>query len=195
MSAPIELPVSEVVQALEERLPALIGHDVRAPLIRARLADALRDEDVPPPTPRELEPLYAALDPEGWRRLALLVGLLDVEPIREECGVAVASELDVLAWVKAAFVGLAAELRLHTLELLARSPHRREELARLWLLRQGIAVAGESSEESMAALDRLDYARLLNEAERARESAKERTEYLRKLQEKADRMLAPRGKW
>jgi hypothetical protein len=47
----------------------------------------------------------------------------------------------------------------------------------------------------MAALDRLDYARLLNEAERARESAKERTEYLRKLQEKADRMLAPRGKW
>lgn len=195
MTGPLELPVGAVIARFEHAIPRLAADPVRAPLVRARLADALRRGFVPPPLPSELEPAYARLDDQGWRRLALFVDALDDAAIHEAFLRASTVEPDLAAWVGDAFVELAHQRPLHTLSLLARSEHRREEMARTWLLRLGVAIEGESVAESLERLDRLDYARVLSDLERAKAGAEERAAYVLKLQEKADQLLRPRGKW
>src|SRR5208283_4064709 len=99
-----------------------------------------------------------------------------------------------VAQVKEAFVGLALATPLLTMTLLRQSPLRVEEFARHFLARLGTAVSGETAAQSRERLERLDYGRLLAEAERAKVSAEERMEYLRQLQEDQARR-ARRGKW
>jgi Flp pilus assembly protein TadD len=82
-----------------------------------------------------------------------------------------------------------------TLELLRQSSLRVEEFARHFLARLEAAVASETVAQSRARLQRLDYAQLLAEAERAKVSAEERVAYLRKLQQKQEQLLSRRGKW
>jgi hypothetical protein len=96
--------------------------------------------------------------------------------------------------IRTAFVGLARELPLLTMELLRQSELRIEEFARNFIARLGATVAGETPQQSRDRLHRLDYARLLEEAEQAKVSAEERMEYIRKLQEEQDKKTR-RGKW
>lgn len=194
MSAPLELPVDAVIARFEQAIPRLAAGPVRAPLVRARLADAIRLGFLPPPLPSELDVACAALDDQGWRRLALFVDALEERAVHEAFLRAATVEEALDAWVRDAFLQLAGQRPLHTLELLSRSEHRREELARTWLLRMGVAIAGETVEESLERLDRLDYARVLSDLEQAKAGAEERAAYVRKLQEKADELLRPRGK-
>jgi hypothetical protein len=60
----------------------------------------------------------------------------------------------------------------------------------------GIAIAGETAAQSAGALQRLDYERLLAQAEQARQAAEGRLAQLQQAQDEDDRARSPRrGKW
>lgn len=163
-------------------------------LVRARLADGCRDSVLDPPVPEELDARVAGLDDEGWRRLAVLAGALDLPDVQTVvAGLAAARPAGEL--LEAGFIGVARETPLLTLDLLGRSQLRVEELARRLLAGLGATVQGESVKASRDRLNRLDYARLLAEAERAREAAAGRLEELKKLQDEQEQNRPRRGKW
>jgi len=213
---------------LQARLTGLVTRWAgRAPdpdLVRARLADGLRDAGLRPVTPDQFDALAGELDDETWRRLAVLAGALDQEDVRAAlpelakvrppaellaqgfAGAldpkAVRAELEELAksrppayLLALSFVGVARTTPLLTLDVLGRSPLRVEELARRLLAGLGLAVRGETAKTSRERLERLDYGRLLAEAERAREAAADRMEKLHKLQDEQEMNRTRRGKW
>jgi hypothetical protein len=163
-------------------------------LTRARLADHCRDAGLIPVLPEEFDRAIEGLDPEGQRRLTLLVALLELESVRAVVAQHAAS-WPVLQLVTVAFTGLARDTPLLTLEILAQSEQRVEELARRFLAAIRSAVIGETAEESKKRLYKLDYARLLGEAEKARTAAADRAERLRQLQEQQEQRRGQRGKW
>jgi hypothetical protein len=192
----VDLSLPALRELFADAAGRLEGKAVEAELVRARLADRYRDAGLEPPLPEEFDALVRDLDGEGWRRLALAAGALDLEEVREALPRLLApSPGGVREQVEAAFVGLARATELLTMELLRQSPLRVEEFARHFLARLGAAVAGETVPQSRERLHRLDYGRLLAEAERAKLSAQERMEYLRKLQEEEDAQRPRRGKW
>jgi hypothetical protein len=129
------------------------------------------------------------LDAEGRGRFALAVALLDEPEVRSRAAALFAA---LRPSVGPVVVDLAYRTAPVTLELVRESPLRAEEFCRHLIAHLGAGVRGESAEESARQLERLDYGRLLAEAERAKMSAADRLEYLRKLQaERAPR----RGKW
>jgi hypothetical protein len=190
-SSGVDLP------GLQARLAGLVtrwaGRQPDPDLIRARLADGLRQAEVSPPTPQECDPLFQGFDDEGWRRLAVLAGALDQEDVRAALP-ELARQRPPAELFALGFAGVARGTPLLTLDLLARGPLRVEELARRLLAGLGLAVRGESERVSRERLERLDYGRLLAEAERAREAAADRVEKLRKLQEMQE-LKRRRGKW
>jgi hypothetical protein len=94
----------------------------------------------------------------------------------------------MLAVVRAKHLLIMAVLRMSALRL--------EELARAWLAALGIGIAGEDAARSLAALQRLDYERLLAQVEQARQAAEGRMAQLQEAQDEDDRARAPRrGKW
>lgn len=161
-------------------------------LTRARLADGCRDAGVAPVLPEEFDEATAQLDGEAWRRLAVLVGVLDLAPVRAALPQLPAGRSGVEA--VAAFVGVAGNTPLLTIEVLEQSELRVEELARRLLTGLGAAVTGEAAGESKAKLHRLDYGRLLAEAEQARAAAAERAARLKKLQDEQEQRRTRRGK-
>jgi hypothetical protein len=188
------LDLAPLCEALARRRPALERKDVEPVLMRARLADFQRDHGLEPLPPESFLTLCEGLDAEGWRRLALVTSALEEAPV----GTAVASlakAQGVEQQVREGFASFAREARLLTLELLGQSPLRLEELARRWAASLGAGLQGESDEESAQRLARLDYAKLLAEAERAKKAAEARQEKLKKLREAQDAKLSPRGKW
>ncbi|MEM9073380.1 MAG: hypothetical protein AAGE52_33050 [Myxococcota bacterium] len=183
----LQLPLKAVIHVLRGSLPRAQHESVDAALYRARFCDALRDRRMVVPSPQELDHAESSMDPASWRRLATVTSAIEDEAIGE--AVSIAARLDEdpsRVWFEG-FVGFAAGMDLHPLELLRESSHRLEEYARTWLLRVGVGVAGESSDQSIERLTRLDYARLLAEAERARDAATRRLSDLRRLQAKAER--------
>lgn len=183
--APVQAKLAQAVRAASEP-------DVD--LIRARLADHLRDAGLVPMLPEHFDGAAEGLKAEGHRRLALLVSLLELEPVRAVVAHnATASAVESV--VSAAFIAVARATHLLTLDVLGQSEQRVEELARRFILALRASVSGESPEESKKRLHKLDYARLLDEAEKAREAAAERAERLRQLQEQQEQRRGRRGKW
>lgn len=177
-------------------VPRLEGKSVEPDLVRAQLADRYRDAGLEPILPEDFDALVLKLDAEGWRRLALAASALDLEPVRTVLPRLLSLPAEgVINQVQNGFVGLAEATPLLTMELLRQSPLRVEEFARHFLARLGAAVAGETVEQSKDRLTRLDYARLLAEAERAKLSGEERLAYLRALQEEQEASRPRRGKW
>jgi hypothetical protein len=176
---------------LAEALARSAGRRAEPDLVRARLADGCRDAGVPPLLPREFDALADGLDDDAWGRLALLAGTLELDEVRAV--LAAADRPPQL--LETAFVGLARSSQLLTPELLRQSPLRVEELARRFIALLGAAVRGESEAESRRRLERLDYGRLLAEAERAKQAAADRVEKLRKLQDEQEQNRPRRGKW
>jgi hypothetical protein len=85
---------------------------------------------------------------------------------------------------------------LLTMTVLRTSGLRVEELTRAALAALGIAIAGEDPARSAAALQRLDYERLLAQAEQARAAAEGRMAQLKQAQDQDDQARSPRrGKW
>lgn len=192
--ARIEVALPVAVSAVGAAVPVFEGRDVDAALVRARLADLCRDADVEPVEPAAFDASTHELAPEGWRRLAVLTAALDQAELWAAVGAAARrrSAVDVIG----ALVTTARERGLLDLEVLRKSPFRVEELTRAALEGARVAVVGESREQSRVALERLDYARLLAEAEVARRAAEDRMKALKKAQEEEDKKRrAGRGKW
>ncbi len=133
----------------------------------------------------------AGLDPEGHRRLAVIVALFDLEPVRAALA-QLAANWPVHQIVSSAFTGLAQETGLLTIEVLCQSEPRVEELARRFLAAIRAGVQGENADESKRRATGLDYARLLSEADKARDAAKDRAERLRQLQEQQEQRRGQR---
>jgi hypothetical protein len=170
------------------------GRPADPELVRARLADGCRDAAVEPPTPDELAAQAAGLDDETCNRLGTLAFALDLPDVRAAVA-ALAAARSTLELLDAGFVGVARRTPLLTLELLGRSALRVEELARRLLAGLGVGVRGESVRASRERLQRLDYERLLAEAERAKQSAADRLAELERLQDKQEQNRPRRGKW
>jgi hypothetical protein len=187
-----ELPV--VISALHGPLAALERKQVEPLLVRARLADWLRDAGLPPPDPDQVTTWVAALDAEGWRRLALLATAMELDAVSSVVG-RLAARHDAAWLVKEGLIGVAAATPLLTVALLRESAVRLEELARAWLAALGASIVGEAPAESEERWQRIDYGRLLAEADRAKKEAEQRMAELRERQERAERMRAGRSKW
>ncbi len=191
----LQLPLKAVLHVLRNEVARVERWQPDPLLARARLCDAFRDLGVQIPTPQELDHALAEMDTPAWRRLYLVTFAAEDRAVGEALTVAHRFDANPCDFWKEAFVGFAQSMDLHPIALLRESNHRLEELTRTWLLRIGVGITGETPEQSLARLERIDYARLLAEVGRARTAADERLAYLRKLQEKADRLRAPRGKW
>ncbi len=134
------------------------------------------------------------MDAECWRRLALLVSAFEDQPTRKMLASLVASR-ELSEIVEEGLIGLARESNLLTMAVLRQSELRTEELARKLARRLGVRIWGETEEDSERELERLDYGRLLAEAERAKVLAEDRMAYLKERQEEELRRRRPRGKW
>ncbi|MDC3958380.1 hypothetical protein [Polyangium jinanense] len=167
-SVPLDLApiLAALGQVLAEIEPAALDVDVA----RAKLADLCRDLAIEPVDPLELDPIAAELDRGAIERLALLVLVLERRGIPEALLKRI-FEGRARTAAREGLFDVARGSSLVTLDLLRGSPLRREELARRLVLGLGASVAGESLAEARAALERLDYGRLMAEAERARRAA------------------------
>jgi hypothetical protein len=179
---------------LGEAVARSTGARPDADLIRARFADRCRDAELQPLLPSEFDALAGALDGESWGRLALLVGTLDLDAVRETLSALVAPGA-LRHVVNVAFVGVVRDTALLTRELLHQSPLRVEELARRFIAALGAEVRGESEQVSRERLRRLDYGRLLAEAERAKQAAEGRVEEIHRLLDEREKKFPRRGKW
>jgi hypothetical protein len=187
-----KLDLSPIQARLVAAMRASTSPDVE--LIRARLADHCRDASLLPLLPEEFDRAAESLDAEAQRRLALLVSLLELEPVRSAVA-QLAQAWPVHQVVSSAFTGLAQDTSLLTLEVLSQSEQRIEELARRFLAAIRASIAGETAENSKKRLNKLDYGRLLAEADKAKTAAAERAERLRQLQEQQEQRRGRRGKW
>lgn len=190
----VELDLNALRRWFTAGATRLAGKAIDPDLVRAQLADHCRDTGVEPVLPEGFTTRAEGLDDEGWRRLALAVSALELPPVRAAV-VALRAARPAGDLLAEALTDLARETPLLTFDLLRQSAFRVEEFARQFVAQLGAAVQGETAAQSLARLERLDYARLLAEAERAKVSAKERMEYLRKLQEDQEASRPRRGKW
>jgi hypothetical protein len=189
-----ELALAVVIEPLVDAVGAFETGEIDAVLLRAQLADRCRDAGLAPVAPEAFDAAVQALDTEAWRRLSALAALAD----RREIGGVLAGILrqrGAAAGLEA-MLGVVRGKHLLTMAVLRASPLRVEELARAWLGGLGIAITGETPAQSTAALARLDYERLLAQAEQARLAAVGRMNQLKQAQDEDDKARAPRrGKW
>ena len=193
---PADLPAWDVAILtgyIQSQAPHWEHRSVEPALVEARLADRMRDEQLPPLPTGQFGQLVAGLDAGSWRRLSLAAGAFDMPEVRHVLP-ALARIHSLHEDVYGGLVRLAAGTDVLPLALLGQSEVRAEEFARHFAAHLGVAIQGETPEMSQLILQRIDYRRLLAEAERARGSAEEQLEYLRKLQEAQDQGRR-RGKW
>jgi hypothetical protein len=195
VAPPPSVALEPLLLELAALLEAIAGERPDPDVVRARLADTFRDLEADPIDPAEFDALAQGLDEGGWARLWLATLGASQGVLGPALPVLVARR-GVPDLVRTGFIGFAAGSPLLTIDLLRQSPLRLEELTRRWLfMGLGALVEGEPPEVSFLALQRLDYARLLAEVDRARLSAEDRVAYLKKLQETRDASLPRRGKW
>jgi hypothetical protein len=191
---PPAIDLERLDDSLSVLLQMIAGEKPDPDVVRARLADTFRDLGVEPLDPEAFEKLARPLDEGGWARLELVARVVRFGFTGEALAALVAAR-GVEGAVRQAFIDFAQSSPLLTIDLLRQSSLRLEELGRRWIASLGALVEGETPEVSAAALERLDYARLLAEVERAKMSAEERMAYLQKLQEEHDASRPNRGKW
>lgn len=169
-SVPITLEsvIAVMTEVLAEFDTSLADLDVA----RAKWADVCRDLQFNPLDPLEFDGLTGQFDRGAVERLALIVVLLERFAISRDI-LARIIERRVRAATKGGIIEPAQQSQLVTLELLAQSPLRREELARRVILGFGASIRGEKLVDSRAALERLDYGRLMEESNRARRVLRE----------------------
>jgi len=170
-SVPVELPwlLEAMRDALAELEPATLDPDV----VRAKLADLCRSLTIEPIEPLEFEKLASGLDRGGWDRMGLLILVLERGALGDKLAPLLKGR--ARSAVRRGLIETAESSSLLSLELLERAPLRLEELARRFVVGIGASIAGETLEASRAALARLDYNRLIAEAERAKRAAMDPT--------------------
>lgn len=168
----VPLPLERIVVAMSDVLGEFDVATADMDVARAKLADICRDLSLDPMDPLEMDTLAANFDRGGIERMAVIVSLLERGAIEREMLRRIFDKR-IRTAVKGGVVEPARVSSFVTLELLAQSQLRREELARRVVLGFGASVLGEKAAESRAALERLDYGRLMEESNRARRVLKE----------------------
>ena len=158
-------------------------------LLCAKFADRCRDAKTQPVAPADFHGQFFNLDSESKCRFSLVV-----DGLGDEIAHRALFENRDNGSVQELMSKFVSEHNLLTVEILNESGLRREEFVRHFAAKVGLGIEGESKKESRKRLERIDFRLLMEEAERARESAEGRMEYLRQLQEKQEEEFAPRGK-
>jgi hypothetical protein len=166
-SIPVHLPA--LIEGLRDVLADLEPSTLDADVVRAKLADVCRGFSLEPLDPLELDHLAAGFDRGAWERMGVLVLAMERGAVGE--GLRRALSGRVRGAVRGGLIEAAQGSPLLTLDLLRSAPLRLEELARRFVLGLGASIAGESVEASRKALERLDYGRLMAEADRAKRVA------------------------
>lgn len=165
---PLDSVIATIAEVLGEYDPSAADLDVA----RAKWADVCRDLMLQPLDPLEMDGLTPHFDRGAVERMSLVVMVLERGGVTR----------DVLARIlqgrlrtatKGGIVDPAQTSQYVTLELLGQSPLRREELARRIILGFGASIRGEKLVDSRAALERLDYGRLMEESNRARRALRD----------------------
>jgi hypothetical protein len=190
----IEFFLPNLMRVFYQEASNLDGRAIDTDLLRARIADGYRDAGLEPIAPEEFSKLISDLNQDELRRMALASNAFELDFITEALP-RLLSGSSISQQIKNGFVEFSRTIPLLTMELIRNSPLRAEEFARFFVMAMGASVMGETEEQSRTRLNRINYARLCAEAERAKLSAEERVEYLRKLQEEQEKKFAPRGKW
>jgi hypothetical protein len=163
-------------------------------LVRARFADACRDAKIRPVDAITFKECWSGMDLPQQARFGLLVSGLELEVVAKQLP-AHCPEAQAYAALQV-FEQLTDRLNLLTLDVLQQSDIRLEEFSRHFSAAWGLVIEGETPQESQDRLHAIDFGRLMQEAEVARSSAKDRLAYLRELQKKEDETRRPRrGKW
>jgi hypothetical protein len=191
---PPAIDLAELLAWLEAAIARQPAGPADLTLVRARLADGCRDAGIAPLLTRDFASATVNFDVGASERFALLAGALAVATVKAALPELV-RDCPLAEVVDGAFTGLARETPLLTLDLLRQSELRREELVRKFIAALGARVQGESAKISAQQLKRLDYERLLAEAERARAAAQGRLDELKKLQDEQEARRPGRSKW
>lgn len=164
-------------------------------LVRARLADACRDQHIKPASEARFQASWTALDAEQRLRFCILTEAFELPEaaaaLPKVCGHGGSAE-PALALLQRS----AVQLQYLTGSVLRESDIRLEEFARTFCAAWELGIHGETPPASAARLHAIDFSRLMQEANAARASAEERLAYLRTLQEEQEKTRRPRrGKW
>jgi len=168
----VPVPLQPVMTVMTEVLGEFDASVADLDVARAKWADVCRDLSLHPLDPLEVDGLTTHFDRGAVERMALIVVLLERGVITRDILTKIV-ERRLRAATKGGIVDPAQTSQFVTLELLAQSPLRREELARRVILGFGASIHGEKLAESRAALERLDYGRLMEESNRARRALRD----------------------
>lgn len=191
---PERMALALVADRFRSLAPRLEHRDIEPDLVRAQLADHCRSVELLPVDPLAFMNWTQGMDAECWRRLALAVSAFEDQPTCELL-VSLVAFRELAEIVEVGLIGLARESNLLTMAVLRQSELRTEEYARKLARRLGVRIYGETEDDSERELERLDYGRLLAEADRAKVLAEERMASLQERQEEELRRRRPRGKW
>lgn len=191
---PVRIHALRLASHCQEAADQICGLELDPMLLCARLADGYRDAGMEPMAADDVATRLHNLDGDGLRRFALAVSAASEDQVIAALP-KLAGSGGAAEQVDTVFFAMPMRAPLLTPELVRESILRAEEYARHFINLLGAEVEGESHAASRDRLARLDYGKLLAAAERAKVSAEERAEYLRKLIEEQEKRMAPRGKW
>jgi len=185
----VDIDLAELTAQITAALAHADGRTGAADHLHAELAACCAQPSLGTPTAAEVANAIQGLSPEEIGRLLLALRAVRLPAVRANLGATALPFVGVC-------VQLAQATPLLSRRLLRQSPLRREEFARQLIARLGATVRGEPAEQTRRELVRLDYGRLVAEAERAKWAADQRLDWLRQLQQEQDRRRPrPRGKW
>lgn len=191
---PDPVEIDSLISMFGQAIEFWESHPSIGSLVRARLADACRDSRVRPVSGAQFRAAWETLDQSEQHRFALAVAGFDDEALIQRLDFF--SQDGTALSLMERITKFCQRLPFLTLEVLRQSDIRLEEFARHYCADWQVPIAGEEATHSAARLNEIDFGRLMNEAEAARGSAKERMAYLRELQAKQEADRRPRrGKW
>ncbi len=180
----IEVVLPALRSAVGDAALAVASRPVAPALVTARIADHVRSAGGEPMAPVVWDDLVATFDDATWRRLAVAGTALSRLPLEKVVAAGVIVQRECAA--------VASQTPLLTLDLLRAVPLRAEEFARKLAAATGVGIVGEDDAVSRTQLGRLDYGRLLAEAERAKAESAERLKQIEALRAQQG---PRRGKW
>ena len=164
-------------------------------LARGRFGDACRNVNVRPVSESMFASAWNGLDSHQLNRFCLFVSSMDVAGVPRKIK-ELGGETGDAEFALRSLSGLSKELSLLTADVLQQSDIRLEEFARHFGSSWKLSFKDESEKVSTERLHQINFGRLMKEAEAAKNSAEDRLEYLRKLQEEQEEQRRPRrGKW
>ena len=171
------IKLERLLDRLVDELDLLSVDGVEPELIVARLADRYRDLGIEFVSTSTIATLTRGFVSDSYKRLALLLSVLELSPIKERL-----SKLSVSHQLRNVLFRFCNDQTDLTIESMSQSPERLEEFARSFLVYANIGIQGESTDTSRKRLSRIDSRRI----RKARAEAKAWAEEQQQLPEDLD---------